>query len=293
MLVGSIEAGGTKFVCAVGDTEYNIIDSHHFATTSPDSTLSKVIDYFRQFKISALGVASFGPLDLDRQSPNFGSIMASPKLDWRNIPIYEILKKQLQVPIFLTTDVNGSAYGEYIVGRLRGQQLNSLVYYTVGTGVGAGVIYNGKFIGDLGHPEMGHVFVKRHPKDRDFTGVCHYHHDCLEGLVSGPTFEVRLGKRGENVSLNDPVWDVMAYYMAQALIQTTMTLRPSKFVLGGSVLNDTFIQKIRDQYKKLINDYISLPPLESYIVRPLVENNGSATIGNFALALNQIQKDKN
>ena len=190
MLVGSIEAGGTKFVCAVGDEEYNIVDSHHFPTTDPDTTLSKVIDYFQQFKISALGVASFGPLDLDKQSANFGSIMASPKLDWRNIPIYQILKDRLRIPIFLTTDVNGSAYGEYIIGRLRGQKLNSLVYYTIGTGVGAGIIYDGKFLGDLGHPEMGHVFVKRHPNDKSFKGICHYHHDCLEGLVSGPTFEV-------------------------------------------------------------------------------------------------------
>jgi len=109
--------------------------------------------------------------------------------------------------------------------------------------------------------------------------------------VSGPTFEVRLGKRGEDVSLNDPVWDVMAYYMAQALMQSTMTLRPSKFVLGGSVVNDTFLKKIRQQYKLLINDYISLPSLEDYIVRPLVENNGSATIGNFALAIKQIQQE--
>jgi len=291
MLVGSIEAGGTKFVCAVGDEEYNIVDSHHFPTTDPDTTLSKVIDYFQQFKISALGVASFGPLDLDKKSANFGSIMASPKLDWRNIPIYQILKDRLHIPIFLTTDVNGSAYGEYIVGRLRGQKLNSLVYYTIGTGVGAGIIYDGKFLGDLGHPEMGHVFVKRHPNDKNFKGICHYHHDCLEGLVSGPTFEVRLGKRGEDVSLNDPVWDVMAYYMAQALMQSTMTLRPSKFVLGGSVVNDTFLKKIRQQYKLLINDYISLPSLEDYIVRPLVENNGSATIGNFALAIKQIQQE--
>ena len=289
MLVGSIEAGGTKFVCAVGDEEYNIVDSHHFPTMDPDTTLSKVIDYFQQFDISALGVACFGPLDLDRQSANYGSIMASPKLDWRNIPIYQILKDRLHIPIFLTTDVNGSAYGEYIVGRLRGQQLNSLVYYTIGTGVGAGIIYDGKFLGDLGHPEMGHVFVKRHPNDKNFEGVCHYHHDCLEGLVSGPTFEVRVGKRGENVSLNDPVWEIMAYYMAQALMQSTMTLRPSKFVLGGSVVNDIFLKKIRQQYKKLINGYISLPPLEDYIVRPLVEDNGSATIGNFALAIQQSQ----
>lgn len=290
MLIGSIEAGGTKMVCAVGDENLKIIDVQHFPTTTPDKTLSKLINYFQKFDLSALGVASFGPLDLNTKSSNFGTILQSPKLEWRNIPIYEILKQQLHIPIYLTTDVNGSAYGEYVINRLRGESLNSLVYYTIGTGIGAGVIYHGHFIGDLGHTEMGHVYVKRHPMDKDFAGVCPYHHDCLEGLASGPTFEARLGKCGEEVSLNNPVWDLIAYYIAQALVQTTMVLRPGKFVLGGSVVNDSLVAKVRSQYSQLINNYISVPQLSTYIVRPAVAHNGSATIGNFALGIKAAEK---
>lgn len=285
MLIGSIESGGSKMVCAVGDENLKIIDMKYFLTSTPKKTLSKLIEYFHKFDLQALGIASFGPLDLDTKSKNFGTILQSPKLDWRNVPIYKILKQQLHIPIYLTTDVNGSAYGEYVINRLRGENLNSLVYYTVGTGIGAGVIYHGQFIGDLGHTEMGHVYVKRHPMDKEFDGVCPYHHDCLEGLASGPSIEARLGKRSEEVSLNNSIWDLIAYYIAQALVQTTMVLRPGKFVLGGSVVNETLFEKVRNQYHQLINHYISLPPLNQYIVRPMVSHNGSATIGNFALGI--------
>lgn len=291
MLVGSIEAGGTKFVCAVGDDNYNIVDKHYFLTEDPEVTLTKVTKYFKNFDIKALGIASFGPLELRKDNSKFGYIMASPKLGWRNVALYDILKRKLSVPIYLTTDVNGSAYGEFITSRLSGEKINSLVYYTIGTGVGAGVIYDDKFIGDLGHPEMGHVNVKRHKKDLDFVGICPYHGDCLEGLVSGPTFEARLGQRGETVSTTNPVWNIMAYYVAQALLQSTLTFRPSKIVLGGGVMNLTFLEKIKEQFVELLNGYVNVPTLDQYITMPLVAHNGSATIGDFALALKKIEKN--
>lgn len=289
MLVGSIEAGGTKFVCAVGNDNYQIKDVVHIPTESPEKTMQNVIKYFENFKIEALGVASFGPLEGRTSSKKYGYITTSPKLEWRNVDFLGMLKKYFDIPIYWTTDVNGSAYGEYVMSILSNEQINSLVYYTIGTGVGAGIVYDGKFIGDLGHPEMGHVTVKRCKDDLDFDGICPYHSDCLEGLVSGPTFEARVGKRGNLVSHSDPVWQTMAYYVAQALVQTTLTIRPGKIVIGGGVINSDFLEKIKMQFTKIINDYVTVPEINQYIIMPTIKNNGSATVGNFALAIKKLQ----
>lgn len=289
MLVGSVELGGTRFICAVSDDNYQIIDKRHFITDSPNLTLAKIIDYFHQYNIKALGVATFGPLELRKDKIGFGNITTSPHLTWQNISLYKILKQKLNIPIALTTDVNGAAYGEYIVSLMRGEKIKSLIYYTIDTGVGAGIIYNNEFLGDFGHPEMGHINVKRHPKDLQFSGICHYHRDCLEGLVSEPTFEARLGKNLNKVSNADPVWDIMAYYVAQALIQCTLTIRPAKIIIGGKISKGVFLDKIKIQFKKLLNGYVEIPALDNYLTLPLIKHNGSATIGNIALALNKLQ----
>ncbi|MCT6812415.1 MAG: ROK family protein, partial [Lactobacillus helsingborgensis] len=164
------------------------------------------------------------------------------------------------------------------------EDVDSLVYYTIGTGVGGGAIINGKLVGSLGHPEMGHVKVKRHPDDMNFAGVCPFHQDCLEGLVSGPTFEARLNKPGKEVPLSNPVWDIMSYYVAQAALQATLILRPDKIVFGGGVTSEQFLEKVRRDFKALLNDYVHVPSLEKYITMPEIINNGSATVGDFALA---------
>ncbi|MBM9930363.1 ROK family protein [Pediococcus pentosaceus] len=284
MLLGSIEAGGTKFVCAVGNENYQVQDQIQFPTTTPEETLRKTVDYFNKFKIEALSIASFGPIEIRKSSDNYGYITTTPKPNWSNTDFVGYIKKYFDIPIFWTTDVNGSAYGEYVMSTLSNEKINSLVYYTIGTGVGAGVIVNGHLIGGIGHPEMGHVLLKRHPDDLDFKGICPYHGDCLEGLVAGPTFEARLGIKGQEVATDHPVWEIMAYYAAQAALQTMLTLRPSKIVFGGGVTSEQFLQKVRIEFKKLLNDYVQVPDLDQYIVTPAVKNNGSATVGNFALA---------
>lgn len=287
MLIGSIEAGGTKFVCAVGDEDYRIKDKQIIPTTTPDETLNAVIKYFEKFNIDALGVASFGPIEIRKHSEKYGFITNTPKKGWENIDVLGRLNQQFSVPISWTTDVNGSAYGEYIVSTLHNEKITSLVYYTVGTGVGAGAVINGDFLGNAGHPEMGHTFVKRHPEDENFSGICPFHQDCLEGLVSGPTFEARLNQKGETVSLDNPIWDKIAYYLAQAVIQTTMVVRPDKIIFGGSVVGEELLKKVREQFSELLNDYIELPPLDEYITLPKVLSNGSATLGNIALGLRE------
>ncbi|MBQ0837016.1 fructokinase ScrK [Lactiplantibacillus pentosus] len=288
MLIGSIEAGGTKFVCAVGNEDYQIKDRAVFPTTTPAETLAKLIDYFKQFDLSALGIASFGPIEIRKNSSKYGYITNTPKPHWKNTNFVGPLQQALNVPMTWTTDVNGSAYGEYIMASLANEHTDSLVYYTIGTGVGAGTVIAGQLLGSLGHPEMGHVFVKRHPDDLNFSGICPFHSDCLEGLVSGPTFEARTGRPGKDVSLNDPVWDIMANYVAQAALQTTLTIRPNKIVFGGGVISEPFLIKIRTAFEQLLNGYLELPPLDQYLVMPAIINNGSATIGNLALALKSL-----
>ncbi|MCH4171286.1 MAG: ROK family protein [Lactobacillus sp.] len=290
MLIGSIEAGGTKFVCAVGNEDYQVQDKISFPTTTPDETLAKTRDYFKQFQLDALGVASFGPIEIRKSSPKYGYVTNTPKAGWRDTNFIGQLKRTINVPMAWTTDVNGSAYGEYVMANLANEKLDSLVYYTIGTGVGAGAVIDGNFLGSAGHPEMGHTFVKRHPDDLAFKGVCPFHGDCLEGLVSGPTFEARLGQKGETVAADHPVWDIMAYYIAQAAIQATLIIRPDKIVFGGGVVSPALLAKVQQQFATLLNDYIELPPLSQYLVRPVVANNGSATLGNFALGYKELTR---
>lgn len=284
MLLGSIEAGGTKFVCAVGNEDYQIKDQVQFPTTTPAETLQKTVDYFQKFEIDAIGIASFGPIEIRQNSPKYGYITKTPKPGWQDTDFVGYLKKQLQVPMFFTTDVNGSAYGEYQMSLLSNEKINSLVYYTIGTGVGGGAIINGQLLGSAGHPEMGHVLLKRHPADENFPGVCPFHQDCLEGLVAGPTFDARLNTPGKDVPLTDPVWDILSYYVAQAALQSTLILRPDKIVFGGGVTSEEFLVKVRRDFAQLLNDYVEVPALDHYIVMPAIQNNGSATIGDFALA---------
>jgi fructokinase len=288
MLIGSLEAGETKFVCTVGNSNYQIKDTVTFPTEDPAITLEKVVAYFHNFNLASLGIATFGPIELNKEFFNYGQISSSPKLEWNGVNLYEYFSKQLEIPIALTTDVNASAYGEYVMSKLGNQHLHSLVYYTVGTGIGAGIIYDGKILGDLGHPEAGHIFVKRHADDLDFKGTCPFHGDCLEGLVSRPAIEARVNKKASELTKANPVWTILAFYVAQAVIQTTLTLRPQKIVLGGSLMNDHFISLIRSEFVRLLHYYVVVPKIEDYLTPAIVQNNGSAMIGNFALAIEQL-----
>lgn len=284
MLVGSIEAGGTKFVCAVGNDDFQIREQTIIPTTTPAETLAKTADFFKKYDVNAIGIASFGPIEIRKSSPKYGYITNTPKQGWQDTDFVGYLKRRLDVPLFFTTDVNGSAYGEYVMSLLSNEKINSLVYYTIGTGVGGGAVINGEIAGSIGHPEMGHVMLKKHPADLEFSGICPFHGDCLEGLVSGPTFEARLHKKGATVPLADPVWDIMSYYVAQAALQVTLILRPDKIIFGGGVTSEGFLKKVRRDFSKLLNGYVEVPNLESYLTMPAIQNNGSATVGDFALA---------
>lgn len=291
-MLGSIEAGGTKFVCAVGNNDYEMIDSIKIPTTTPEETFQKCLAFFDQYReqLSALSIASFGPIEIRKDAPNYGYITNTPKPGWSNTDFVGSFKRHLGVPIYWTTDVNGSAYGEYVLASSQGTKLDSLVYYTIGTGVGAGAVINGHLVGALGHPEMGHLIMKRHPDDLNFKGICPYHGDCLEGLACGPTFEARTGRKGQEVPLTDHVWDIMAYYVAQAAIDVTVIFRPNRLIFGGGVVSEEFLKKVRQQFNTLFNGYLDVGDIDDYITMPLAAHNGSATIGNFALAQSLVKE---
>jgi fructokinase len=284
-LLGGIEAGGTKFVCSVGTADLTIVERVSFPTTTPDETMKLVIKFFKQYPIKAIGIGSFGPIDIHPESSTYGFITSTPKLAWRNYNFIGAIKQHFDIPIAWTTDVNAAAYGEYVAGS--GQGLNSCIYYTIGTGIGAGAIQNGHFIEGYSHPEMGHTLVRRHPED-DYRGNCPYHHDCLEGMAAGPALEGRSGQKGQDLAENHKLWDLEAYYLAQAAYNTTLMLAPEIIIFGGGVMKQQhLLPKIHQAFEKLVNGYVKTPPLSEYIVTPFL-NDDPGTIGCLALAKEKI-----
>ncbi len=285
MLVGGIEAGGTKFICAVGDPKGSILERISIPTTTPEETMSQVLAFFDKYPVEAIGVGSFGPVDVNTNSLTYGSITATPKLAWRDYPIVDELKKRFSVPIGFNTDVNAAAFAEATLGAAKG--LDSCLYITVGTGIGAGAVVHGKLLQGLSHPEMGHILVRRHEKD-SYEGKCPYHQDCLEGLAAGPAIEERWGEKADNLDSQEEVWEMEGFYIAQALMQYILILSPKRIILGGGVMKQKQVFPIIYAYlKKSLNQYVILPELDeaidSYIVSPGLGDN-AGVIGSLLLA---------
>lgn len=276
---GSIEAGGTKFVCAVADEELSIIERISIPTTLPEETLAQVFEFFDRYELKGLGVGSFGPIDVNEQSETYGYITSTPKNGWRNTDLLGLLKARYALPIAWTTDVNAAAYGEMHLGA--GRNTQNCLYLTVGTGVGGGAVVQGSILHGFSHPEMGHISVTRHPED-SFESTCPYHDHCLEGLAAGPAVEKRTGVKGQLVEADHAVWDVEAFYLAQALMNYTLILSPEKIILGGGVMKQThLLGKIRQSLKEQLGGYVTLP--DDYIVGCGLGDN-SGTIGCLLLA---------
>ncbi|MFD0049406.1 ROK family protein [Actinomycetes bacterium NPDC127524] len=286
-MFGGIEAGGTKFVCAVGDELGNFIERLQISTTVPEETIPQVIDFFKQYQIKAIGVGSFGPIDVKRESPTYGYVTSTPKTGWGNYPFVQVLKEAFQVPIGFNTDVNAAALGEVTLGAAKG--LDSCLYITVGTGIGAGAIVQGNLLQGFSHPEMGHILVRRHPHD-NYQGKCPYHVDCLEGLAAGPAIEERWGDKGINLIDREEVWELEGFYIAQALMQYVLILSPEKIILGGGVMKQRksfpFVYKY---LKELVNGYVTLPELSDYIVSPGLGDHAGIT-GSMILAQKAFQE---
>ena len=289
MLYGAIEAGGTKMICAVGDENGYIVDKTVISTTTPDETMPKVIDYFRDKDIEALGIACFGPIDLDKTSDTYGYIVETPKTAWRFFDIVGTMKDALGVSIGFDTDVNGSLLGEVTWGSAKG--LSDAIYITFGTGVGAGILSGGKLVHGMMHPEAGHIKLVPLPGDT-FPGKCPFHGTCLEGMTSGPAIKARWGLSGEELADRPEVWEMESSYIAQGLANLICVLSPQKIILGGGVMHrESLFPMIREKVLKELNGYLKtkqLDDIDNYIV-PAGLNDDQGIMGAIKLAIDSIE----
>lgn len=286
MRLGALEAGGTKMVCAIGDERGNLSERASFPTLSPAETIGNLIDFFKKQEIEALGIGSFGPLSLDPNAPDFGAITTTPKPGWRDYPLRKAFADALNVPVGIDTDVNAAALGEATYGA--GKGLDSLVYCTVGTGVGGGALLDGRLVHGLVHPEMGHMLLRPDPRDPAPHGFCPFHDGCLEGMASGPAIEKRWGVSAKELDEHHVAWEIEAEYLAQMCVNTIVTLSPKRIVLGGGVMHQMHLfPRIRRRTLELLNGYIAheaiLSDMEHYIVAPGLGDNAGA-VGSLLLA---------
>lgn len=258
--------GGTKTDVTVGTSLDDMAEPTRIPTTDPDGTLERICRYFEDQDVASVGVASFGPLELDRRSSSYGKMLTTPKPGWTGAQVYQRLSDGIGAPIVLDTDVNGSALGEGRWGAAQG--MSDYVYVTVGTGIGAGVVVGEKTIsGGTGHPEMGHIVVSRHPDDTH-RGSCPYHGACLEGMAAGPSLEARFG-RPETWAGNDNVTEFAAHYLAQGMVDLYYTVAPERIVVGGGVSKlPGFHDALRTRTETLIAGYPKAPDMELLISPP-------------------------
>lgn len=287
-LIGGVEAGGTKIVCGIG-TGPDDLESVTFPTVTPDENIRQAIQFFRNKtgpKLAALGIASFGPIDLDPKSTSYGHITTTPKEDWQNFNIVGAMAKALSVPVAFETDVNAAALAEAEWGAAR--DVEDCVYITVGTGIGGGVVVKGRAVHGLLHPEIGHLRVPHKVEEDAFPGSCPFHGDCLEGLASGPAMAKRWGCPAESLPATHPAWELEADYLAAAIATLTCTVSPHRIILGGGVMQqDALFPMIRRKVVRLINGYIAKPQLNEgidlYIVPPHLGRH-SGVLGAILLA---------
>jgi fructokinase len=293
LLYGGIEGGGTKFVCAVSDESGQIIARDRFSTEEPAPTLARVVAYFKDYenqhgeKLAALGIASFGPVDLHPASAHYGYITRTPKAGWSYADVLGPVKRAFPgIPVGFNTDVNAAALSEHRWGA--GQAWETFGYLTIGTGIGGGVIANGQLVRGLIHPETGHILLPKHPDDPLERGVCPFHPNCLEGLASGPSLKARWGVAGETLAPEHPAWKVEAYYLAQALTALLCLLSPEGIILGGSVMHQQqLFPMVRQQVKELLNEYLVHPRLETLedVIVPPGLGDDAGVMGALALAM--------
>ena len=271
MRIGALEAGGTKMVLGVFDEEGHLLEDTKLPTRAPVQTMPELLAWFQERQIDRLGIGTFGPVDLRETSPDYGTITATPKLDWRDYPLLKTLQEGLGVPCVIDTDVNAAALAECRLGAARGCE--NAVYVTVGTGIGAGICVGGKPVHGLMHPEVGHMLLRPHPLDPMPQGICPYHESCLEGLASGPAIAKRAGSSAETLPEDSPAFTLESNYLAQMCVNLIMTLSPEKIVLGGGVMGrESLLDRIRKETVRLLGGYIQVPEvtarIDSYIVLP-------------------------
>ncbi len=290
-LFGGIEAGGTKFVCAVGTGPDDIRAEARFPTTTPTETIGKAVAFFQEYQqkepLAAIGIATFGPVDLNPASETYGYITATPKPNWSFAPFGGVVAAELGLPVGFDTDVNGALLGEQRWGAAQG--LQNAIYLTIGTGIGGGALVNGKMVHGLVHPEMGHMLLAPRSDDPLPGGNCPFHGHCLEGMANGPAMEARWGAKAETFGPDHPAWELEAHYLAQALQGLICTLSPERIILGGGVMNQLHLfPLIRAKTLAALNGYVQHPGIleniETYIVPPGLGNR-AGVLGAIALGM--------
>ncbi|MGB8361535.1 MAG: ROK family protein [Acidimicrobiia bacterium] len=264
-LFGAVEIGGTKTDVAIGTSSEDLTEPYRIATGTPEETLGAVIEYLSGQPVDAVGVACFGPLDLDPSSAGYGRMLSTPKPGWSEVDVLGMLASGLSAHVSLDTDVNGAALGEGRWGAATG--MSDFAYVTVGTGIGAGLVVGGRLVGGAAHPEMGHLVVK-HVRGDTFSGSCPYHGDCLEGMASGPALEARFGPP-DTWAGNDVVLHLAAGYVAQGMRDLAYTMAPERIIVGGGVSKlPGFHGRLRRQTGSLLGDYPRAPDLDLLISKP-------------------------
>jgi fructokinase len=273
---GAVEAGGTKFVCAIGDDRGQILAQQRFPTTDPASTLATAQAFLQQGvrdfgALAAIGVASFGPVELDKRSARYGFIGLTPKAGWSGIDIAGTFARQFRCPIGFDNDVDAAGLAEHRWGAAR--DVETLVYLTIGTGIGGGLIIGGAPLHGLMHPEIGHIYPRRHPLDGAFAGICPFHRDCLEGVASGPAILARTGVSLQDLDQSHPQWEIEADYLGQLCALLVVTISPQRIVMGGGVMNQTrLLPLIRQRLLHWLGGYIDrseiLSGADRYVVAP-------------------------
>ena len=290
MVIGALEVGGTKMVCAIGDENGIIKEQISIPTVSPEKTFPEIKEYFNDKNIEAIGIGCFGQIDLNRDSKTYGYITETPKIPWRNCDIVGEFKRSFNIPVGFDTDVNASLLGEHTYGMAK--DCDTAIYITVGTGIGLGVMANGKLLHGMLHPEAGHLQVIKH-KDDTYEGHCPYHVTCIEGMACGPAIEARWGKKGAELSKDSKVWEIEAYYLAQAIYGYILTVSPKLIILGGGVMKQEILfDLIRKEVKKLDNSYLKtkeMENLDTYIV-PASLNDNQGILGCIKLGLNALKE---
>lgn len=290
-LVGGIEGGGTKFVCAIGTGPDDVRARTRFDTTNPHDTIGQAIAFFNEQRaqhgpIAAVGIASFGPIDLRRDSPTYGYITSTPKPGWRDTDFAGRVARELNVPVGFDTDVKVAALGEHQWGA--GQGIENLIYLTIGTGIGGGGLLNGQLMHGLIHPEMGHIRIPHDRAADPYIGHCPFHDDCFEGLACGPAISARWGQPSKGLNDDHPAWKLEAHYIALALVNFICTLSPERIILGGGVMSRaTLFPLVRREVVALLANYVQSPAIlqdiDHYIVPPGLGDR-SGVLGGFALA---------
>lgn len=293
MKIGALEAGGTKMVMGIFSREGERLVEHTIPTISPKETVPHMQAFFAEHDVDALGVAAFGPLDLSRSSPTYGTITSTPKLAWQNYPLLKELSGG-RLPSAIDTDVNSAVLAEIKLGAAIG--LQSAAYVTVGTGIGAGICVEGQLVHGLMHPEVGHMLLRPHPEDSNPNGVCPYHDGCLEGLASGPAIDARIKGDARRLADDDPTFDIEACYLAQMCVNLILTASPQRIILGGGVMKRKILfDKVRAGTMKLLNGYIGhaaiLERIHEYIVPPKLFPV-SGLIGAYLLGLRAYEENE-